>query len=106
MKNPDLEKTVVNAIRAAIKADIRERMPKTFYELYYDTLTNVTSKFYWYDKHLLRQKVVIILFENFPKLLNEDYLHKLNAIWKEANQERDESNRERRIYNHGNSEYI
>jgi len=106
MKKNDLEKTVGNAIRAEILADIRERMPRNFFGLYYDTLSNVSSKFYWYDKHLLRHEVVIAILENFPKRLTEDDSQKLKAILERASQELNESNMERRIYNRGNGNYI
>ena len=106
MKNSDLQKTVENAIRKAVREDLRERMPKDFNGLYYGTLLNMTAKFTWYNKYLLRQIVVFEIFNSFPLQLKEDDVEKLNAIRQKAGQDLNESNRERNKYNLGDSDNV
>lgn len=101
MKNLNLEETVQNAIRAAVRADLKERKPSDFHGLYFSTLTNATASFGWYDKYRLRSLVASEIVDSFPKRVTPEDERKLGAICFKAGKQSNESNMEREKFNLG-----
>ena len=99
MKNLDLD--LEKTIRAAVRADLKERKPSDFDGLYFSTLVNVTASFTWYDKYRLRSLVSSEIMASFPKLVTEADKRKLVAICFKAGKQINESNMEREKFNLG-----
>ena len=98
MQNSNLE-NVQDTIKAEIRKDIKKRMPADFYGLFYVTLQNLTISFNWYDKHQLRQLVVLEILQSFPKRLSKNEIDKLRNILKDSCTAQHNSNFERDMFN-------
>lgn len=85
-------------IRKEIRASIRKRLPLTFEGLYGDTFETLTGIYWYIDRNVLRQQVVIELFETFSKRLTGADRARLTDIWREADRAREKSKFE--ISNH------
>jgi hypothetical protein len=78
-------------IRKEIRTSIRKRMPLTFEGLYEETFSHLTGVYWWYDRNILRQYIVIELLETFPKRLSFADRARLTAIWRDADRAREKT---------------